>query len=162
MYRLMLGSLVDAAKSAVKGFDSIDADNPPGATYATFYDNTKTGWSYPGLTDPYHASIHSLHYTLSTVFDRTTFTSQSRDQRIFAAMPPLSYDKTTKTLSTDGITSIDQTVRVITNSFYLIRAWATLPENYYGATLMYQVLVSKDERSATRQPDTLSFQEVWY
>ena len=55
-----------------------------------------------------------------------------------------------------------KTEHVITNSFYLIRAWATLPENYYGVRLMYQVLVSKDERSNTTEPDILSFQEVWY
>ena len=170
MYRMNLDTLVEEAKLAVKNMGSVDT-LPRTASYANFYDMTditNTVWTYPGgVPDPYHASIHNLNYELSTAYDRATFISQSRDQRIFAAMSPLSYDKivlssdgVTQILSTDGVTPI--TEHVITNSFYLIRAWATLPENYYGVRLMYQVLVSKDERSNTTEPDILSFQEVWY
>ena len=148
MYRMNLDTLVDEAKLAVKNMGSVDTLPRSTASYANFYDMTD-------ITNT------------STVYDRATFISQSRDQRIFAAMSPLSYDKivlssdgVTQILSTDGVTPI--TEHVITNSFCLIRAWATLPENYYGVRLMYQVLVSKDERSNTTEPDILSFQEVWY
>ena len=50
----------------------------------------------------------------------------------------------------------------ITARYFLIRAWVKLPENYYGRSLMYQVLVKRDQTQSPYTLKTLSWQEVWF
>ena len=99
----------------------------------------------------YKVSIHDLDYNFTPDgFNRSTWTDKENGygndnahKKLFAAMPALSKDEETTT--GEGAEAVTTHNYKITNRFYLIRAWTKLPENYYGARLMYQVLVSRDE-----------------
>lgn len=140
-------------------------------TQVRYHDDTK--WEMPqAWTDEYgstyNLTIHDLDYSFdASGWDRDDwidkkYNGASSDKKVFAAMPPLGVilkdSADNIVLNTIG-KPIYTTVR---NRFYLIRAYAELPENYYGAKLMYQVLVSRDEKSSPHKVDTLSFQEVWF
>lgn len=183
LYRLHLQSLVEEAKDRLKiksGTDTISHDNSlhsiSGTTstysalkYDKFFTDTKL---LSRDLSGYHVSIHDLDYSFDATFDtsdRTTWTDKENGygndnahKKLFAAMPALSIDVGTA----DPDTGDEIHNYKITNRFYLIRAWTQLPENYYGAKLMYQVLVSRDEyeppTSTYHNIETLSFQEVWY
>ena len=191
-YRLHLQSLVEEAKDRLKiksGTDTISHDNSlhsvsgttstySALTYDKFFTDTKL---LSQDLSGYHVSIHDLDYSFDVSgFNRSKWTDKdtgygntNAHKKLFAAMPPLSIDhEETTTTTTDpstGTTTTTTTPRYyeITNRFYLIRAWTKLPENYYGARLMYQVLVSRDENidnitTTYHNIETLSFQEVWY
>jgi|GEM_PF-3839370 len=189
LYRLHLQSLVEDAKDRLMMKDNtISHDNnlhfvsgdisryDTQLKYNEFYENTNR---LPPDTGNYHVSIHDLDYnfngssfTTGDTGDRGTWTKKddgygntNAHKKLFAAMPALSKDEETTT--GEGAEAVTTHNYKITNRFYLIRAWTQLPENYYGAKLMYQVLVSRDElEPSTRETyhniETLSFQEVWY
>ena len=150
--------------------------------YSGFYDGTKlldeNNLGNEWKNSNYHVRIHDLDYSFDArgVADmsstgNTNFTDNDRQnwtenygntnahKKLFAAMPALSFDADTS--AEDDVHNY-----TITNRFYLIRAWVQLPENFFSRKIMYQVLVSRDERdssSATyHNVDVLSFQEVWF
>ena len=175
VYRLNLNSLVEEAKDALRETE----DNVIGhlstledhtLTYATFSDdakifddsNVEEKWKNSG----YHVRIYDLDY----VFDGSSFSTAERiewttkysgayeHRKLFAAMhiPVISSDVTRD--PSGDITAVNR-------RYYLIRAWTQLPENFFNAKLMYQVLVKRDEDPASstyHNVDVLSFQEVWY
>ena len=196
LYRLHLQSLVEEAKDALKETDSdkeISHDgrlNDPSNkfTFSEFFAGHGTGsaqvytqvikksdgalWTIDAtLTNngKYKVSIHDLDYNFTPDgFNRSTWTDKENGygndnahKKLFAAMPALSID-----VGNDDAEGNHIPEYKITNRFYLIRAWTKLPENYYGAKLMYQVLVSRDEADSSSATyhniETLSFQEVWY
>ncbi len=189
LYRLHLQSLVEDAKDRLMMKDNtISHDNnlhfvsgdisryDTQLKYNEFYETTNR---LPPDTGNYHVSIHDLDYnfngssfTTGDTGDRGTWTKKddgygntNAHKKLFAAMPALSKDEATAEQLAQNPPVHDYK---ITNRFYLIRAWTQLPENYYGAKLMYQVLVSRDEygtaltNSKYHKIETLSFQEVWY
>ena len=163
MYRMNLDSLVDEAKKKLEGSSIKHDKNIVSANYSNFYKKIKV-WPTTTPTDDstFPLTIYDLHYDYKYSASFTPSAWQSGDKKVFAAMPPLSYDKQTK-LSNDVI-SHDYTV---TNRYYLIRAWVQLPENFYGRKLMYQVLVSRDNEDdkkdyESHNVEVLSFQEVWF
>ena len=183
MYRLNLDSLIEIAKDNLKdkGSHIISHDTSLSTSklnFSQFYEGTRSRYqvskyvfknvdidlaSWPSA---YHVRIHDLHYAFASSFDRGNWTqdkygSDSMDKKVFAAMMPLgdfARDESDDIISDDVG---NPTYTTINNRFYLIRAWAQLPENYYGRKLMYQVLVSRDEHNHNNL-DTLSFQEVWF
>ena len=189
MYRLNLDSLVEVAKDALSvagnGEISHDDSDSNAVKFSEFYERTKakyrsgtgtslTKWEAPSewqvapYKDTYSLDIFDLDYSFYSEglnsSTRSEWISTKTSEKIFAPMLPISHDEPTglQVLSTDGITSVDQTVRVITNRFFLIRAYTQLPSNYYDRKLMYQVLVSRDERLSPHKVDILTFQEVWF
>ena len=183
MYRIHLDSLVEEGKTALenKSTGIINHVHIGAKTFSQFSSDAKVfdnsglsdGWKQDGYKDTYHIRIYDLDYT----FDGTSFTATDRKTwtdsygntnacyKVFAAMQPLSYD--TPTITGEGEAAVTTHNYTIRNRFYLIRAWAKLPENYYGRRLMYQLLVSRDElapdtRDEYYNVDTLSFQEVWF
>lgn len=187
LYRLHLQSLVEEAKDALKetgtqtiGHLSTLETNT--LNYSQFLDSAKlfsdnnltTEWKNSDGTYTYHVSIHDLDYSFdATVFNRTIWTdkdtgygNENAHRKIFAAMPPLGEFELNA--SNDIVRNAigKPEYSKVYNRFYLIRAWTQLPENYYGAKLMYQVLVSRDEADSSSATyhniETLSFQEVWY
>ena len=177
-YRLHLQSLVEEAKDRLKiksGTDTISHDNSlhsvsgttstySALTYDKFFTDTKL---LSQDLSGYHVSIHDLDYSFDVSgFNRSKWTDKdtgygntNAHKKLFAAMPALSFDADTS--AEDDVHNY-----TITNRFYLIRAWVQLPENFFSRKIMYQVLVSRDERdssSATyHNVDVLSFQEVWF
>ena len=182
VYRLNLNSLVEEAKDALRETE----DNVIGhlstledhtLTYATFSDdakifddsNVEEKWKNSG----YHVRIYDLDY----VFDGSSFSTAERidwttkysgaykHRKLFAAMPPigtLKYDDEGN-VKRNGIGKL--IYDSVSERFYLIRVWTQLPENFFNAKLMYQVLVRRDNDEAintTHNVDVLSFQEVWY
>lgn len=199
LYRLKLDSLIEDAKDKLKiqtgtglithnySLHSVSGTTSTysALTYDKFFTDTKL---LSEDSNGYHLRIHDLDYSFDArgVADNdstgnTNFTDNDRKnwtenygntnahKKLFAAMPPLSFDTptTTTTNNGDGTTTTTTTHNyTITNRFYLIRAWVQLPENFFSRKIMYQVLVSRDERdssSATyHNVDVLSFQEVWF
>ena len=190
VYRLNLNSLVEEAKDALKDENKIthidglhkavgEPRTPDLALtplkYYQFYSGTTlfsddhlgTEWHNSG----YHVRIHDLDYSfdqrgkddgLFTTSDRTNWTENysgsKKHMKLFAAMhiPVISSDVTRD--PSGDITAVNR-------RYYLIRAWTQLPENFFNAKLMYQVLVRRDNDEAintTHNVDVLSFQEVWY
>ena len=173
VYRLNLNSLVEEAKGRLGEANTIvhktDLDTEQ-LTYASFSNDAKifddsnvdVKWKNSG----YHVRIYDLDY----VFDGSSFSTAERiewttkysgaykHRKLFAAMhiPVISSDVTRD--PSGDITAVNR-------RYYLIRAWTQLPENFFNAKLMYQVLVSRDNDEAintTHNVDVLSFQEVWY
>ena len=189
VYRLNLNSLVEEAKDALKETDEekqilhdrLLSNGSTKLTYSQFYEQTKVKnpngltWIIErDITDDrkYTVTIHDLYY----IFDGSSFSTTERSdwtnnysgsnkhKKLFAAMTPLSRDEGTERVNEDGTTTHIPDYK-ITNSFYLIRAYTQLPENFFNAKLMYQVLVKRDEDPASstyHNVDVLSFQEVWY
>ena len=139
--------------------------------------STKSQWEN-AYGDTYSLMIHDLDYSFDADgFNRNDWTTEgygtsSMYKKPFSPMLPrgLPLTYTVTVTSSDGSSydvekvSTDKigkpVLSTVYNRFFLIRAWAKLPENYYGMRLMYQVLVSRDEPPA--RVDTLSFQEVWF
>ena len=184
MYRLHLDSIVDEAKSAleiqtgtheIKHKDVLDTKQLKFSDFsndAVVFDNSKLGseWQQDGYKDTYHVRIYDLDY----MFDASDFDENDRNTwigtygnknacyKVFAAMLPLG----SKALDDEGNVILYPPINKphyveVYSRFYLIRAWANLPESYYGRKLMYQVLVKRDEADHSNL-DTLSFQEVWF
>ena len=181
VYRLNLNSLVEEAKDALGETENVIGHlstlEEHTLTYATFSDDAKifddddveAKWKNSG----YHVRIYDLDY----VFDGSSFSTAERiewttkysgaykHRKLFAAMPPigtLEYDD-------EGNVKLNEISKPkyasVSERFYLIRAWTQLPENFFNAKLMYQVLVKRDEDPASSKyhnVDVLSFQEVWY
>ncbi|MBQ6972360.1 MAG: hypothetical protein IJP86_08430 [Synergistaceae bacterium] len=137
-----------------------------------------SAWKAEGYKDVYSLTIHDLDYSFDqSGFDRDSWTdggygTSSTYKKPFASMLPLG-DKVWDVVSADdgsGDVSVMRrdgagkpVISPVRNRFFLIRAWAGLPENYYGIRLMYQVLVSRDnEGESSHNVQTLSFQEVWF
>lgn len=175
LYRLRLDSLVEDAKDKLKiqtGTDAISHDlsfhNASGEPRVTniptykpkfneFYNYTK---KFEQISGDWKLSIHDLDYSFdaSGAFDRSEWTSKygntSADKKVFAAMyVPIVSDDVTRNDSGD--------ITAVNYRYYLIRARAKLPANYYGRKLMYQVLIRRNE-TVHNDIETLSFQEVWY
>ena len=169
MYRLRLDTLVEEAREKLKA--TALSKNNPSATYETFYANTKTSWQ-PENNEKWeeyncHVAIHDLNYKFdsSLAVERNgKWKEQSGSKmykKVFAAMPP---DKKPE-LDEDNNPVRDEDGKIkytddIQNRYYLIRAYADLPQKFYGQHLMYQVLVRRNEDN--NEVDTLSFQEVWF
>lgn len=191
MFRLHLDSLVEEAKEALRvtGTGKIEhytyLDNVPlnfsdFSDDAAIFDNSKldSEWQQKSYRDTYQLRIYDLSYT----FNKGNFSSPTSTARatwikdygnanpcykVFAAMPPTRRVVTQVNaegneeivLDTDG-----NPVTKMTGRYYLIRAWAKLPDSYYGRKLMYQVLVwrDEDEDNPTYKVETRSFQEVWF
>ena len=184
MYRMNLDSLVDDAKVELRDDSSIthkETLEEETVDYTNFYEKTKM-WTTPktvttgGIT--YNLMIHDLSYkyNYSASFNRTDWENQigkngeSMYKKVFAAMPfipkkEIKTDDEGKPITdAEGKPGYEYTDNVVYNSqyrYYLIRAWVQLPENFYGRTLMYQVLVRRKEDSHT-DLKVRSFQEVWF
>ena len=148
---------------------------------------TSSKWnaSYEGT---YFIRIHDLDYLFdSSGFDRNDWCenysaeNSNMHKKLFAAMPhdetSRDYNISTPVLNTDGtpvlsadgtpmMKTVTETRNVITGRYYLIRAYAKLPANFFGRKLMYQVLLSRnedpDDTANYHSLKTLSFQEVWF
>ena len=161
MYRMNLDSLVQEAEEALRN-NEIDPHKDNVIKYTDFYDKTKV-WSNSDDT----VRIHDLDYNFEegtfSPFDRDKWKTQSGSnmhKKVFAVMPPLSYDTPVVVDNGDGTTTTNHNYTV-THSYYLIRAWIQLPENFYNMRLMYQVLVKRNINDYT-DLQTLSFQEIWF
>ena len=177
VYRLNLNSLVEEAKDALGETENVIGHlstlEEHTLTYATFSDdakifddsNVEEKWKNSG----YHVRIYDLDY----VFDGSNFSTAERidwttkysgaykHRKLFAAMPPigtLEYDDEGN-VKRNGIGKL--IYASVSERFYLIRAWTQLPENFFNAKLMYQVLVKRNENNYS-DIKILSFQEVWY
>ena len=143
-------------------------------TKAKKSNNKDKDWELPTMSDwknkyddTYDIRIYDLDYILnysghfpgSSEWQKTT--GENMYKKVFAAMnPPVVSDDATY-ITKDGKKVPDIKKR----RYYLIRAWAQLPENFYGRKLMYQVLVRRDNEdsdTAKHKVETLSFQEVWF
>ncbi len=195
-YRLMLDELVEVAENALSRNDIYTQNNithseDQKATYQEFFENTQALKKIPhaGLNDTwekwekpaewnaiYNVSIHDLDYTFKN--DNTKkwqnndrenwsklYSGKNMYKKVFAAVPPDT--RTTQTLSSDGVSSVD--VTEVVSRYYLVRARVDLPaDKFYGRNLMYQVLVRRSDDveiptpPTPRKVETLSFQEVWY
>lgn len=183
MYRMNLDSLVEEAKAALRlpsndsnGIKHHNGEEPTltfKTTFEEFYDKTqalnkdKRLWELPSKSDweskyndTYSVLIYDLDYTLDydghfiggTEWQKTT--GEYTYKKVFAAMNPTADDR-------EGGTEDGTPIR----RYYLIRAWAQLPENFYGSKLMYQVLVRRDNENSDTEShhvEVLSFQEVWF
>ena len=158
-----------------KFYDGIGSGNDKIFTQVRQRGNNNKVWEF--ISGDYHASIHDLDYIFfgGDTFDRATWTNkdngygnENAHKKLFAAISPDIKFIIGDVLSSDNVTMISGDVPVPTHRYYLIRAWVTLPANYYGRRLMYQVLVKRYEDEDFRINDdfhsieTLSFQEVWY
>ena len=189
MYRMNLDSLLEEGKAALRlpsndrdGIKHHDDKQPTltfKETFEEFHDKTqalnknKNLWKLPSKSDwenkyddTYDIRIYDLDYILdysNKFLGSTEWAKQSGSytyKKVFAAMPPTDDDK-----EEDGVDDEGNTKYKITHRYYLIRAWAQLPENFYGRKLMYQVLVRRDNEdsdTAKHKVETLSFQEVWF
>ena len=134
-------------------YGKIAGDELAGKTTISTKARQKDKEYYVEVSTPYYAEIRDLDYRFDDTFDANDrdgpdgwiekYGNKNANKKLFAAMPPKKDD--------DGN---------ITRRYFLIRAWAELPDNYYGRKLMYQVLVRRYED--TYEVDTLSFQEVWF
>ena len=141
-------------------------------------DATPSEWRTQ-YNNTYNLTIHDLDYIFDSTFSgRTDWAKQSgtsMDRKVFAAIIPDSRDRQVSRdieVTNDEGETITQTITEteydVTARYYLIRAWAKLPENYYGRKLMYQVLVKRSDDIETpvapnpRKVQVLSFQEVWF
>mgnify|MGYP007069843601 CR=1 FL=1 len=156
-------------------------DGPASGTYANrgtqvryWRNNAKweipADWKGEGYKDKYNLTIHDLDYSFDVSgFDRTNWTENYSGKfmykKVFAAMLPLGDFARYTSGDKSGDIIPDKvgkpTYTTVNNRFFLIRAWAQLPENYYDMKLMYQVLVSRDEPNHN-DVQVLSFQEVWF
>ena len=174
MYRMNLDSLVEEAKKSLKvkgsATELYHRDSSSSVSFSSFYTDTKakykntsTEWDAPkweiGNVE-YNVAIYDLDYEFDSHFVRndyiTDYGNTKAHQKIFAAMPRTNVTDSEGNIQyeSDGVTP------KISGWYYLIRAWVKLPSNYYDRTLMYQVLVWRDENSYKLK--TLSFQEVWF
>ena len=180
VYRLNLNSLVEEAKGRLGEANTIvhktDLDTEQ-LTYASFSNDAKifddsnvdVKWKNSG----YHVRIYDLDYafdgnsfsTAERIDWTTKYSGAYKHRKLFAAMPPigtLEYDDEGN-VKRNGIGKL--IYDSVSERFYLIRVWTQLPENFFNAKLMYQVLVRRDNDEAintTHNVDVLSFQEVWY
>lgn len=143
-----------------------------GADWAKWKSESESEWK-DNVT--YYAVIHDLDYKFDSDFQRDPYIKKygntNAHKKVFAAMnPPVedgdagTYNETTGKWEPDEATGEWKPVR---RRYYLIRACARLPENYYGRKLMYQVLVRRDNEDdttymKTHKVEVISFQEVWF
>ena len=154
-------------------------------TQLRYYDVEEKKWKKTNGIRPdweenatYYAVIHDLDYGFNPSFNRSIYVDEDDGygntnayKKVFAAMnPPVedgdagTYNETTGKWEPDEETGEWKPVR---RRYYLIRACARLPENYYGRKLMYQVLVRRDNEddityTKTHKVEVISFQEVWF
>lgn len=136
--------------------------------------STKLNWA-DAYEDMYNLTIHDLDYSFdASGFDRNKWTTDgygtfNMNKKPFSPMLPRGVVSTDLVSADDGSGDVvvvrrDGTgkpvISPVYNRFFVIRAWVTLPENYHGMRLMYQVFVSRDEPPS--KVETLSFQEVWF
>ena len=154
-----------------KFFDGLGSDPNKICTQVRQRGNSNNVWKFE--SGDYYVNIHDLDYNFTSQdFNNTewvrSYGNENAHKKLFAVIPPETRITIGNVLSSDNATLISGDVPVPTHRYYLIRAWVTLPANYYGRKLMYQVLVKRYEDEDKRITDkfhsieTLSFQEVWY